>query len=240
MSGENGAAETDGDADIAGEVAAIAGVAIALDPKVMSPRMLEVLRAARYERQEARQVVNHLQPGDRVVELGAGVGFLSSLAYLQGKAAHIAAYEANPRLIPAIRQTHRLNGVTAEVHNAVIVPSADVTSLPFYIRNDFWASSLLQKPPTYVEEVTVPAVSFAQMLERHSPTFLIVDIEGGEAALFRGVPLTGVKKVLIELHQRVIGRVGMKRVFDFFSQRDFHYDQMGSEGSVVLFSHVLR
>ncbi|HVV95260.1 MAG TPA: FkbM family methyltransferase [Hyphomicrobiales bacterium] len=222
------------------EIATIAGVAIALDPKVMSPKMMEVLRAARYERQEARQLVNHLQPGDRVVELGAGVGFLSSLAHLQGKAAHIAAYEANPHLIPTIRQTHALNGAAAEVHNAIIVPSPEVTSLPFYIRNDFWASSLLPRPPNFIEEVTVPAIPFAEMLERHNPTFLIVDIEGGEADLFRTVPLTGVKKVLIELHQRVIGRVGMKRVFDFFSQRDFHYDQMGSEGSVVLFSHVLR
>lgn len=224
----------------AGDIVTIAGVGIEIDRTVMSDRMVEVLRAGRYERQEARQIVRALEPGDRIVELGAGVGLLSSIAFHQGKAAHIAAYEANPHLIPTIRRTHALNGVSAEVHNAVIVPTADVTSLPFYIRKNFWASSLSPRPPGYIEEVTVQAIPFAEMLERHRPTFLVIDIEGGEATLLHQVPLTGITKVLIELHQNIIGRAGMKRVFDFFSARDFHYDQTGSEGSVVLFSHVTR
>jgi FkbM family methyltransferase len=222
------------------EIVTIAGVAIALDPAVMSPKMIEVIRTARYERQEVRQLRNSLEPGDRLVELGAGVGLLSSLAYLQGKAEHIAAYEANPRLIPTIRHTHAMNGVVAEVHNAVAVPTSEASVLPFYIRWNFWASSLSPQPPGYVEEVTVPAIPFTEILERHRPTFLVCDIEGGEIDLFASVPLTGIKKVLLELHQKVIGRAGMKRVFDFFSQRDFHYDQTCSEGSVVLFSHVSR
>jgi FkbM family methyltransferase len=222
------------------EIVMIAGVGIEIDPTVMSERMIEVIRSGRYERQEVRQLVRALEPGDRIVELGAGIGLLSSLASQQGKAAHIAAYEANPRLIPTIARTHALNRVTAEVHNAVIVPSPEVTSLPFYVRKSFWASSLSPRPHGFVEEVTVRAVPFAQMLEHHRPTFLVVDIEGGEADLFKQVPLTGIRKVLIELHQKVIGRAGMKRVFDFFSAQDFHYDQTGSEGSVVLFSHINR
>ena len=54
------------------------------------------------------------------------------------------------------------------------------------------------------------------------------------------VALTGIKKIFVELHQNVIGRVSMKNVFDFMSSRDFHYDQHHSHGGVVLFSHVLR
>jgi hypothetical protein len=69
---------------------------------------------------------------------------------------------------------------------------------------------------------------------------LIVDIEGGEAALFEDVPLTGITKIYIEVHQQLLGRVGMKRLFDAFSKRDFHYDQWHSSHGVVLFSHVLR
>ncbi|MEO0761351.1 MAG: 5-formyltetrahydrofolate cyclo-ligase, partial [Pseudomonadota bacterium] len=86
----------------------------------------------------------------------------------------------------------------------------------------------------------VPLVAFDEIVNRYRPTMLIVDIEGGEEALFSGVALTGIKKIYMELHQNVVGRVGMKRIFDFMSSRDFHYDQHHSHGGVVLFSHVLR
>lgn len=241
MSIESSSAHNDlADNGVGREIVSIFGAAVELDPEIMSEKMIGVLRSGQYERKEARQVIRIVQDGERIVELGAGVGLLSTLAFMQGKAEHIAAYEANPHLIATIKRTHELNGVTAEVHNAVVLPTDEHKSLPFYIRRDFWASSLSPTPWGFAQQVEVPAISFAQMLERHNPTMLIIDIEGGELDLLRRVPLTGVKKVLIELHQNVIGRIGMKRVFDFFSERDFHYDQHHSEGSVILFSHVLR
>jgi hypothetical protein len=78
------------------------------------------------------------------------------------------------------------------------------------------------------------------MIASLSPTMLIVDIEGGEKFLFDNVELPGVQKVYIELHQDIIGRSGIKQVFDFFSARNFHYDVLNSYGNVVLFSHVSR
>lgn len=202
--------------------------------------MLDVLRSGKYERTEVRQIKQVVQPGDRIVELGAGLGFIAIAAARLNIAKSIAVYEANPKLIPLISHNQRLNDVEFDVFNQVVLATNDVTSVPFYIRKDFWASSLAPGPWGYVERVEVPAISFQDMLDRHRPTMLIVDIEGGELELCRRVPLTGIKKVYIELHQNVIGRVGMKRVFDFFSSRDFHYDQHHSHGSVVLFSHVLR
>jgi len=49
-----------------------------------------------------------------------------------------------------------------------------------------------------------------------------------------------VKKVYMEIHQKVLGRRGVKRLFDAMSARMFHYDQNHSAGSVILFSHVDR
>jgi hypothetical protein len=126
------------------------------------------------------------------------------------------------------------------VHNAIVDPKEDGGTVPFYLRKDFWASSLLPEPWGYEREVAVPRVSFASVLERYRPSMLIVDIEGAEQHLFRDIALTGVKKIYIELHQKLLGRIGMKAVFDFMSSKDFHYDQHHSRGSVVLFSHVLR
>lgn len=218
----------------------IHGVEVAVDPEHVSPKMMRALRSGEYERPEAAQIDQIVQEGDRVVELGAGLGLISAKVALTGRARHVAVYEANPRLIPLIARTHALNGAAVEVENAVVIPASGPATLPFYIRRDFWASSLSPEPWGYDTVIDVPTVSFADMLVRHAPTMLIVDIEGGELELFRDVPLTGVRKVYIELHQNVVGRVGMKRIFDFFSSRDFHYDQWHSARNVILFSHVLR
>jgi FkbM family methyltransferase len=215
-------------------------VKLAIDPELMSPTLIDVIRAGKYEGAEAREIPRIVQPGERIVELGTGIGFIALTALRTGKVDLLAGYEANPRLIPLIEKNAELNGMRFEVHNAVVDPKEDGGTVSFYLRRDFWASSMLPGPFGYQEEIGVPRVSFAAMRDRYRPTMLIVDIEGAEEHLFRDVALTGIKKIYMELHQNVIGRVGMKNVFDFMSSRDFHYDQHHSRGSVVLFSHVLR
>jgi len=218
----------------------INGIRLALDPEVMSPNMLEVLRSGRYERAELQELDRIVQPGERIVEFGSGIGLLAISAMKSGRVESYAAFEANPRLVPLIEQNAALNGVAPDVHNAVVQPCSTADTVPFYVRRDFWSSSLSPTPWGYEKEISVPAVPFDSVRERYRPSLLIVDIEGGEEALFTNVALTGIKKIFMELHQNVVGRVGMKKIFDTLSARDFHYDQWHSRGAVVLFSHVLR
>jgi FkbM family methyltransferase len=221
-------------------IAAINGVRLAIEPEVMSPNMIDIIRSGQYEGGEAREIGRIVQPGERIVELGTGIGFIAITAMKTGRVERLATYEANPKLIPVIERNRALNDTDFEVHNAIVDPRQGEGSAPFYIRQDFWASSMSPKPWGYVEEVAVPLVAFETVRDRYRPTMLIVDIEGAEEMLFRDIALTGIKKIYVELHQNVIGRVGMKNVFDFMSSRDFHYDQHHSRGGVVLFSHVLR
>jgi FkbM family methyltransferase len=217
----------------------VSGVKLQIDSSVMSRQMRAIIRSGQYEKHEARQIPRIVEDGDRVVELGAGVGFIGSLVAKTGKASSINIYEANPKLIPVIQRTKELNNASFNVHNAVVL-SAEVSSheVPFYVRPDFWASSLSPDPYGYSEIVNVPVISFADMIAKHDPTMLIVDIEGGELDLFDQVELGNIKKVYIELHQHVIGRSGMKRIFDFFHSFDFHYDQSHSIGGVVLLRSI--
>lgn len=226
--------------NLVSSTATIGGVQLALDPAVMSPKMIEVIRWGRYEAGEAREIARIVQPGERIVELGAGIGFIAITAMKTGHVAAMAAYEANPGLIPLIEKNAALNGVAFEVHNAIVVPRPAAATAPFYLRQDFWASSMSPEPWGYREEIAVPLVAFEAVRRRYRPSMLIVDIEGAEEMLFGDIALTGIKKIYVELHQNVIGRQGMKHVFDFMSARDFHYDQHHSRGGVVLFSHVLR
>ncbi|MFP3367124.1 hypothetical protein R0J93_26120, partial [Pseudoalteromonas sp. SIMBA_148] len=83
---------------------------------------------------------------DIIGELGGGIGYISTLCHLQKKAKKIVVFEANPTLITIIEKTHSLNGVTAEVINAVVLPRKTSETVPFYVRDDFWASSLSKEP----------------------------------------------------------------------------------------------
>ncbi|TCU14711.1 FkbM family methyltransferase [Rhizobium sullae] len=219
------------------------GIELEIDPAFMSAKMMETIKANRYEAQEARQIGRIIQNDEVVLEIGAGIGFVSALIAKNPLTKCLVSYEANPVLIPKVTDTLTRNIGPAEgkweVRNAVLMNGAAPEEVNFYVHEDFWASSL--NPIAGARSVErVKVQNFNAVLASIRPTLIVCDIEGGEIELFRNADLSGVKKVFLEVHQRRIGRRGMKDLFDYFHARDFHYDQSHSEASVVLFSHVDR
>lgn len=217
------------------------GVKLPIDPAIMSGNIRSAITSGSYEHQEAKEIGRLIQEGERVLEIGGGIGFMSTLIARNGLTARVRVIEANPDLIPFIERVHKLNEVAdVEVINAVLSNDMSNPTLPFYLRKDFWASSLSPQPFGFIRTVDVPVRSFNSEIETFKPTLIVCDIEGGELDLFMNANLTGVKKVYMEIHQKVLGRGGIKRLFDALSARNFHYDQHHSRGSVVLFSHIQR
>jgi FkbM family methyltransferase len=204
-------------------------------PGEFSDNVVGSIRSGDYEAHEAAELDALIQPGEVILEIGAGCGFISTYCAKNSHTAAVFCVEANPRLIEVIRLTHRVNNVTATVYNEI--PAREDGEADFFVHQDFWASgthSFLGTP------IKVPATSFQRRLDEIQPSMLIVDIEGGEETLFEGVNLAGVKKIMLELHQPTIGRRGVKRVFDLLSAQEFHYDVWHSTRSIVTFSHVER
>lgn len=211
------------------------GVLLPVVPGIFSGAVAASVRSGRYEEHEAAELDGLIQPGEVVLEIGAGCGFISTCCAKNPHTERVHCVEANPRLIEVIRLTHRINGVDVAVHHEVLGREDGETD--FFVHEDFWASGTHD---FLGERVRVPVTSFQKRLDETRPTLLVVDIEGGEEALFEDVNLAGVKKIMVELHQPTIGRRGVKRVFDLLSARDFHYDMWHSTRSVVTFSHVER
>lgn len=222
--------------------ASLNNVVLHLDDPAISDNLRNRILQGKYEKQEAKCIIEAGEQGDRLLEVGAGIGYISCLAGISGKFTSITCVEANPELISLIRRNHEINKVTADVINgaAVADKGAQGAHAAFFIRNDFWASSMSPRPPGYSKQVEIPQICIQDLIDRIQPTFLVCDIEGGETALIPRLNLAGVSKVMIELHQRVIGRQGMKTVFDAMSSQSFHYDQWHSCGGVVLFSRTNR
>jgi len=156
----------------------IGRVLLEVDDSAVSPAMRDEIYSERYESRELRLLGDLVKPSDNVMEIGAGLGYLAS--WYGRVAPRILLVEANPYLIPLIRRNLRANGVAAEVVHGVLGPSNGKRTL--HLSADFWDASLI---PTdkHTASVEIDQLDAGEMFSRFSPTFLIIDIEGGEAEL---------------------------------------------------------
>lgn len=221
----------------------INGVKLEIPAEQASPRLIEAFESGKYEHLEARQIPRFMKDGDSVLELGAGVGYISSLAGKRFKLSGITAVEGNPQLIPTIKRNFELNGIEGKVLNCLCASRSGRTGLnvdasghaDFFLRENFWGSSLDDKQ-AYKEAVKVPVRDFQEVVDEAKPTIIVSDIEGGEYDLFERVDLTGVRGILMEVHKGVIGLSGIDRVANTLRQEGLFYDPDYSVGAVVFFS----
>lgn len=172
-----------------------------------------------YEAKEIDIIDNRLAPDDTVFEVGGGLGFLSAYCAQRVGSQNVVAYEANPELIPVIRATHARNAVAPTVINALLALGNG--SREFHLEQDFWASSAHRQGG---RTITVPQLDLNTELGRIRPSFLIVDIEGGEAELFSIADLSSVRKICIETHADVLGNRALSEMFANILAQGFVFD----------------
>jgi FkbM family methyltransferase len=173
----------------------------------ISPTIAKALLEDRYETRELKLLRRVLTETDRVMELGAGLGFLAAFCSKEVGNDHVIAYEANPRMEHHIRETFRLNGVEPQLVMTAIGICAG--SMTFYLSRDFWTSSTIAGAPT-MDAVSVPVRCFNDEVARFAPTVLIVDIEGGEVELLAHADLHPVRAVVLETHPHITGVDGVQ------------------------------
>ena len=212
------------------------GVRIPKDARVVTGRARRNLRAGTCERKESDAVLRMVRPGDRVLELGAGIGYMSALIATQTQAAAITAFEANPALLPFIAEVHRADGVTTATVETALPAAEAGPPRPFHIREDFLASSLDRDAAGgVVETVAVPVRAVGDVLAEVRPDVLVCDIEGAEAELLPAADWSGLRAAVVELHPQWIGQAGVQAVFDAMQRAGLTYFPRASERKVVAF-----
>ena len=111
----------------------VQGIRIPFVPEIISPRIERQMRLGRYESGECKAAQKWIRAGDRVLELGAGVGLVgSAIASIEG-VERVVSIEANIRLLELIAETHRINGIeTVEMRNGIVAKDA-APNTPFYL-----------------------------------------------------------------------------------------------------------
>jgi FkbM family methyltransferase len=188
------------------------GIKIPFVPHIITPKIEHPMRNNRYEKGKCELLRAILRPGDRVLEFGAGVGLISSLAAKVDEVEAVTAIEANPDLIPLIRETHALNGIASvDLRNGVIVAS-DRKRAPFYLRADFWASSMEPESRAYEKKKHLPCYSIHNLITETRPSVIVCDIKGGEMGLFDDADLSQVRAMVVEFHPTVYGEDTVERI----------------------------
>jgi FkbM family methyltransferase len=188
----------------------------------MSPRVERALSRGGYEREELSLIGEVLLPEDVVLEVGAGLGLVSTFCAKRVGSSRVFAYEADPELEPCIRETYELNGVEPTLEMCAVGGQSGRVTL---FRDKHFVSSSVVRRRVGAKPIEVPGKALTYIVEKVRPTVLIVDAEGAEREMFEGAQLEGVTRIVLELHDRVIGPLGTDRVRASLAAMGFHQDQ---------------
>ena len=175
-------------------------------------KRIERINAGRYEGQEIEGALHVVSSDDVVLEIGAGIGVVGAVIATNAKPKTVQSFEANPNLIPVIRDLYRVNDLEdrISVRNAVLLTGDDQpATVPFHVKSSYLGSSLVDDGRAR-EVVQIETADLATVCAELQPSVLIMDIEGGELDLLKGADLSGFRAAVLEFHPKVYGVEGMR------------------------------
>lgn len=218
-------------AEAVGPTVHIEGITVQVDPRLSEEARMALLEG-HFGHPEVQVVKSQLSDWDTVMELGAGIGVISSLCAKRVGFERVCTYEGNPFMERHIRRTYRLNRVAPTLEMCLIGEHAGLQS--FYVAEDFRVSSTIGGRSD-ARVIRVPVRPFNLELQRVHPTFLIVDMEGAESELCRYANFHHVHKIAIEVHDHIIGHDGLKFVRSRLQDAGFRLNEQASYPTVLFF-----
>jgi FkbM family methyltransferase len=178
-----------------------------LDVSGLSPKIRNRLLSGAYEAHEKRMCFDFLSSSDSVMEIGAAIGFISLICQKQLGIRYYSCFEANPRTYEILKRNCELNGTQPGLWNMALAHADGHVELE--VGSDFWENSICYQNSndTGVKTVRVAAGTLQRLvgLVEHKINTLIIDIEGAEQFIdFQQIP-PDVRKIIIELHPKVMG-----------------------------------
>jgi FkbM family methyltransferase len=210
------------------------GIELAIERPLMSDGDIRAIQTGRWEPNESALAKAALKPGDRVLEAGACLGYVSMvMARLVGPE-NVFAYEANPAPIDTARRNFARNGLNVELTNAILVNRQRYEgagqSVTFYVSNAVVSSSSIGKQG---RSIAVPAVCLEDEIARRGCNVLMLDIEGGEADLLCDADLRSIDKIIMETHYRKAGRAEIDGMIRALYVKGFAIDLSLARGEVI-------
>ena len=206
------------------------------------PNMIKSMQEGRYERSEIKAGLAVIQPGARILEMGAGSGIVGAAIAKNCMAEKIISIKANPNLIDHICKLYDHNEISdiIEVRHAVVLSEPSPPSMiDFFLRGNFLGSGLtIMKKPEKAIKVTVPVISYAALRAEFPHNVIVMDIEGAEREFLRDANLDGVETIILEVHRDIYGREGMREIRQSFANAGLQMDKSVSGAGVHVYHRV--
>jgi FkbM family methyltransferase len=213
-------------------VASLQGVRLRADPALIGQEAVERILVGDYEGREARMVKMFLAPEDRVMELGAGIGYIGLLCARRLGQGRVHSFEANPMMEPIIRSNYALNdGALPDLTIGLL--SDEPGEAEFYVPEMFWAAST--SPIADARKIKTPRISLNERIRTLQTNFLIMDIEGGEIDIIESLEPGSLRKMAMELHPEVTGQDAIDNMFSRLSKLGFNCRWMSNAGQHAYF-----
>lgn len=210
------------------------GVILNVDDSNISKQMRKLIYRGWYENDEYRFVKRYVKPDDVVMELGAGMGFVGIACSKIAGSDNVFCYEANPFLEQLIRRNHESNAVSPDLQMCMLGQSEGQTE--FFVSPEFWISGVTSGTG---RKVTIPVRSANDEIQRIKPTCLVVDIEGGEVDLLHTIDLSGIDKIIIELHPSTMGFTAINDILIHCLEKRFSIAEQTASPVCVLLKHPM-
>jgi len=152
-----------------------------------------------YENHEVDLINEFMEPTDRVLELGGGMGLLSMVTSKIVPDENIFVFEANPLMYEINTNNYRVNNLNnINVYNNILGHGEKTRS--FGITQSFECSNLLMTDA--VDTISVEQLDLDNFIRENSINTIMIDIEGGEYELiYDGYVFPDiVKKLFVETH----------------------------------------
>ncbi|MDB6455217.1 FkbM family methyltransferase [Falsirhodobacter sp. 20TX0035] len=212
----------------------IHGLNVPIAEGEVSPIIWQALRSGEYEAKEARLARTLLRAGDRVLELGSGLGIITTVL-AQTPDVRIWSFDANPDTVAMARRVAEANDATNVTFAHGLLSAGDPTTHVFYMRRDFWMSSMIAAQGPYEATIEVQSANIDAALAERGINVLVMDVEGAEREILGAATLDGVDRVFLELHDHLYGLTGVREIFAAMDRKGFAYDPRASSGPCVLF-----
>lgn len=183
------------------------GIRVPRSPYTTEKRVQQI-ETMRYQGKEIAGALASVRPGDRVLELGAGLGILGAVVARLSRPSAILSYEANPDLLPHIRALHAENGLSEviDLRNEFPMSSGDrPDSVTFYQDESSLALSVTGNPTGTWRPVSVRTADLDAVIADFRPDVVVIDIEGAELRLLQHTRLQGVRAVIIKFYPTLYG-----------------------------------
>ena len=217
------------------ELVTLHGIKIPLSPDEVSPVIWQAITSGRYEAKEAKWVFKAVKRGDHVLELGSGIGVITSLMATIPDV-RIWAFEANPSTAALAQRVIEANTAGNVTLTQGILTAGEPTEHRFYVRKDLWMSSMDKDQGPYEHEITLASANIDDFIAAQNINVLVMDIEGAERDLLQKADLHGVERIFLELHDHLYGLAGIRDITQALAEKGYAYDPRGSYGPCVLFA----